>query len=174
LGAKTQAMTIAEFDHLNVEEKKKLLYQCCGSTAWVNKMLAIPVAEDLVDLFEDAEECWYSLKEEDWKEAFANHPRIGDIESLKKKFANDQFAGGEQSGVANASEQTLQALADGNRVYEEKFGYIFIVSAEGKSAVEMLGLLTARLQNKPQTEITIAMDEQNKITRLRLEKLFNS
>lgn len=167
-------MTIAEFDHLNVEEKKKLLYQCCGSTAWVNKMLTLPPAEDLVDLVEDAEECWYSVGETDWKEAFANHPKIGDLESLKKKFAHDQFAGGEQSGVSNASDQTLQALADGNKLYEEKFGYIFIVSAEGKSAIEMLGLLTARLQNKPQTEITIAMDEQNKITRLRLEKLFNS
>jgi 2-oxo-4-hydroxy-4-carboxy-5-ureidoimidazoline decarboxylase len=174
LGGKTSTMTIAEFDHLDVEERKKLLYQCCGSTAWVNKMLAVPAAEDLVDLFEDAEECWYSLAEDDWKEAFGNHPRIGDLESLKKKFANDHFAEGEQSGVSSASEQTLNALADGNKAYEEKFGYIFIVSAEGKSAVELLGLLTARLQNKPQTEITIAVDEQNKITRLRLEKLFNS
>lgn len=167
-------MTIGEFDRLNVEEKKKLLYQCCGSSSWVNKMLALPPAEDLIDLIEDAEECWYSLGESDWQEAFANHPRIGDLESLKKKFANDRFAGGEQSGVSNASDQTLQALADGNKLYVEKFGYIFIVSAEGKSAIELLGLLTARLQNKPQTEITIAMDEQNKITRLRLEKLFNS
>jgi 2-oxo-4-hydroxy-4-carboxy-5-ureidoimidazoline decarboxylase len=167
-------MTIAEFDRLNVEEKKKLLYQCCDSTAWVNKMLSTPPAEDLVDLFEDAEECWYSLTEEDWKEAFANHPRIGDLESIKKKFEGDKFASGEQSSVQHASEQTLQALAEGNRAYEAKFGYIFIVSAEGKSAVEMLGLLTARLQNKQQTEITIAMDEQSKITRSRLEKLFNS
>ena len=167
-------MTIAEFDHLDQEQKSKLLYQCCGSTAWVKKMLSMPPANDLIDLFEDAEECWYSLSEKDWREAFSHHPKIGDAESLKKKFANDQFAGGEQSGVANASEQTLQALADLNKSYEEKFGYIFIVSAAGKSAVEMLGILTARLQNKPEIEITIAMDEQNKITRLRLEKLFES
>jgi 2-oxo-4-hydroxy-4-carboxy-5-ureidoimidazoline decarboxylase len=167
-------MTIAEFDHLDRESKKKLLYQCCGSTAWVEKMLSVPPAEDLVDLLEDAEECWYVCSEADWKEAFANHPKIGDMESLKKKFAADQFVEGEQSGVSNASEQTLQALAEGNKTYEEKFGYIFIVSAAGKSAVEILGMLTARLQNKPEIEITIAMDEQNKITRLRLEKLFES
>lgn len=167
-------MTIADFDHLDKEQKKKLLYQCCGSTAWVEKMLSRPPVEDLVDLLEDAEEAWYTCSEADWKEAFSHHPKIGDLESLKKKFADDQFASGEQSSVANASDQTLQSLAEGNKTYEEKFGYIFIVSAAGKSAVEILGMLTARLQNKPEVEITIAMDEQNKITRLRLEKLFES
>lgn len=167
-------MTIAEFDHLDREMKKKLLYQCCGSTTWVEKMLNTPPADDLVDLLEDAEECWYTCKEKDWKEAFSNHPKIGDLDSLRKKYSEDQFAHGEQSLVSIASEQTLHALAEGNKTYEEKFGYIFIVSAAGKSAVEILGMLTARLQNKPETEITIAMDEQNKITRLRLEKLFES
>jgi 2-oxo-4-hydroxy-4-carboxy-5-ureidoimidazoline decarboxylase len=165
-------MTIAEFDHLDPEKKRKLLYQCCGSIAWVEKMLTIPPANDLIDLFEDAEEAWYACSEDDWKEAFSNHPKIGDIESLKKRFATDQFAGAEQSLVATSTEQTLNALAESNKLYEEKFGYIFIVSAAGKSAVEILGILTARLPNKPEEEIRIAMDEQNKITRLRLEKLF--
>jgi 2-oxo-4-hydroxy-4-carboxy-5-ureidoimidazoline decarboxylase len=167
-------MTIADFDKLDRESKKKLLFQCCGSTAWVERMLSIPPADDLIDLFEDAEEIWYTLKENDWKEAFSQHPKIGDVESLRKKFAADEFASGEQSGIVGASEQTLHALAEGNKAYEEKFGYIFIVSAAGKSAIEMVGILTARLRNKPETEITIAMDEQNKITRLRLEKLFES
>ena len=76
--------------------------------------------------------------------------------------------------MVNASDQTLQALAEGNKIYEAKFGYIFIVHAAGKSAVEMLGILTARLQNKPEIEISNAMDEQSKITRFRLEKLFES
>jgi 2-oxo-4-hydroxy-4-carboxy-5-ureidoimidazoline decarboxylase len=167
-------MTIAEFDRLDRKSKKQLLIQCCGSTAWVEKMLSISPAEDLIDLFEDAEEVWYSLKESDWKEAFSQHPKIGDVELLRRKFAADEFASGEQSGIVGASEQTLNALAEGNKAYEEKFGYIFIVSAAGKSAIEMLGILTARLRNKPETEITIAMDEQNKITRLRLEKLFEA
>src|SRR5215813_8623843 len=110
-------MTIAEFDRLNVEEKKKLLYQCCGSSAWVNKMLVLPQAEDLIDLFEDAEECWYSLGEKDWKEAFANHPHVSDLESLKKRISDDQTGHGE-SATVNASEQTLHALVEGNKTYE--------------------------------------------------------
>jgi 2-oxo-4-hydroxy-4-carboxy-5-ureidoimidazoline decarboxylase len=165
-------MTLHELNTLPVQQLKEELLKCCGSLAWVSKMLAFFPAEDLVELLEDAEEEWSKCSEEDWKEAFAHHPKIGDIESLKKKFASTAgWASGEQSGVDTASRQTLEALAKGNKEYENKFGYIFIVCATGKSADEMLGLLTTRLLNDPKDEIEIASDEQNKITKLRLEKL---
>src|SRR5689334_22201520 len=169
-----QIMTISEFDHLGLNEKKELLLQCCGSGAWVEKMIAMPPAEDLIDLFEDAEECWYQCEPDDWKEAFTHHPRIGDLESLKQKFGGDRFAGGEQSSVSAASSTTLQTLADANREYEQRFGYIFIVCASGCSATDMLEELRERLNNSPEEELQVAMDEQNKITRLRLEKLFEA
>jgi 2-oxo-4-hydroxy-4-carboxy-5-ureidoimidazoline decarboxylase len=160
-------MTIAEFDHLDIAEKKALLHSCCGSAAWVNNMLAAMPAEDLVDLLEIAEEQWYLCHEPDWREAFSHHPRIGDLQSLKEKFAE-----GEQASVKEASEQTLQQLANGNQAYEQRFGFIFIVCATGKSADEMLQLLQQRLYNNAEVEIQIAMEEQLKITKLRLEKLF--
>ena len=165
-------MTIAEFDHLELTQKKALLHQCCGSSAWVEKMIHMPPAEDLIDLFEDAEETWYECSEDDWKEAFQHHPKIGDMDALRKKFSSDHFAGDEQGSVSHAPEKTLQLLATRNREYEEKFGYIFIVCATGKSADEMLEILNSRLINDPEQEIKIAMDEQCKITRLRLEKMF--
>lgn len=150
----------------------KELTKCCGSSAWVQQMLAFVPADDMVELLEDAEEQWWKCSKDDWKEAFAHHPKIGDVESLKKKFASTAvWASGEQGGVQSASEETLKALADGNRLYEEKFGYIFIVCATGKSADEMLQLLQERLMNDPEQEIEIAADEQNKITKLRIEKL---
>lgn len=168
-------MTIAEFDHLDQEEKRALLHKCCGSTTWVNNMIAAPPAEDLVDLLEIAEEQWYACHEADWREAFSQHPRIGDVDSLKEKFAaTAQWAEGEQSSVKEASEQTLQQLAAGNQAYEQRFGYIFIVCATGKSADEMLQLLNQRLYNNPEVEIQMAMEEQLKITKLRLEKLFGT
>ena len=165
-------MTIADYDHLEASEKRFLLTQCCGSQKWVDKMIGLPPAEDLIDLFEDAEEMWYKCNEDDWKEAFTHHPMIGDIDSLRKKFSNDQFAAKEQASINDSSEKTLQALAEGNHVYQQKFGYIFIVFATGKSAEEMLEILQARLNNNPEEEIKIAMEEQNKITQLRLQNLF--
>lgn len=165
-------MTLHELNTLNQEQLKKQLTQCCGSSTWVKKMLPFIPADDIVELLEDAEEQWYQCTEEDWKEAFTHHPKIGDMEALKKKFAvTAQWASGEQSSVSQASQQIMEALAEGNRLYEEKFGYIFIVCATGRSAEKMLSVLRSRLSNKPEDEIKIAMEEQNMITKLRLEKL---
>jgi 2-oxo-4-hydroxy-4-carboxy-5-ureidoimidazoline decarboxylase len=167
------AMTIAGFDQLPTEKKKELLQQCCGSDCWVNKMIPVFPVEDLVELLEAAEEKWYECKEADWKEAFEHHPKIGDINSLKEKFANtSQWASDEQSGINSTSSEVLQKIVNANKLYEEKFGFIFIVCATGKSAQEMLHLLTERLNNTTPGEIKIAMAEQNKITKLRLEKIF--
>lgn len=167
-------MSIHELNHLPQDQLKEALFKCCGSTAWVKKMLTVFPVEDYVDLVEDAEEKWYECSEEDWKEAFTHHPKIGDIDSLKNKFASTaQWAGSEQSGVNIASEKILQQLAEGNRQYEEKFGYIFIVCATGKRADEMLAILESRLPNDPQREIEVAADQQMQITKIRLEKLLN-
>jgi 2-oxo-4-hydroxy-4-carboxy-5-ureidoimidazoline decarboxylase len=166
-------MTLHELNTLPRQQLITELTKCCGSSAWVNKMLPFFPADDLVELLEDAEEQWFKCSEEDWKEAFAQHPKIGGIDSLKTKFASTAigWASGEQSGVNIASQKTIEALAEGNKKYEDKFGYIFIVSATGKSAEEILEILESRLLNDPKEEIETAADEQNKITKLRLEKL---
>ncbi len=165
-------MTLHELNILPQPQLKEELLKCCGSATWVKMMMAYFPADDLVEILEDAEEMWYACSKEDWKEAFTHHPKIGDVESLTKKFASTaEWASGEQSSVNVASKETIEALAEGNRLYEEKFGYIFIVCATGKSADEMLDLLQSRLKNSPNEEIQIAADEQNMITKLRLEKL---
>jgi len=170
-------MTLHELNTLSRHQLIAELNKCCSSAAWINRMLPFFPADDLVELLEDAEEQWFKCSEEDWKEAFAHHLKIGDIDSLKKKFASGShpvdigWAADEQSGIDDASQQTLEALAEANKKYEDKFGYIFIVCATGKSAEEMLGILQSRLSNDPKEEIEIAADEQNKITKLRLEKL---
>jgi 2-oxo-4-hydroxy-4-carboxy-5-ureidoimidazoline decarboxylase len=167
-------MTLHELNTLPKDQLKDALFKCCGSANWVEKMLPFFPADDLVELLEDAEEQWWKCTEADWLEAFTHHPKIGDIDSLKKKFASTaQWAAGEQSGAVAASDDVLKALAEGNDQYEKKFGFIFIVCATGKSAAEMLQLLQARLPNKKEDEIEIAADEQSKITKLRLEKLLD-
>jgi 2-oxo-4-hydroxy-4-carboxy-5-ureidoimidazoline decarboxylase len=115
---------------------------------------------------------WFALTPEDWKEAFTHHPKIGDREALRARFPDThQLSEREQAGMAAASDQIIEALAQGNAAYERRFGYIFIVCAAGKSAGEMLDLLTARLQNDPVIEVRIAAEEQAKITGLRLKQL---
>ena len=163
-------MTLHEFNILPREELIGMLTNCCGSPAWVNRMLPFVPAEDLVELLEDAEEQWWLCSEEDWKEAFSHHPRIGD-KVINDSTAATEWSIDEQASVMKAPEKTLDDLARANRQYEEKFGYVFIVCATGKSGDEMLTMLETRLQNSPEVEIDLAADEQCKITKLRLEKL---
>ena len=79
-------MTIADFDHLDVAGRRRLLKQCCNSDVWVKKMLAIFPIQNLVDLLEYAEEEWYECNPAEWLEAFQSHIRIGDIGSIENNI----------------------------------------------------------------------------------------
>ncbi len=168
-------MTITDLNNLDPAPRAEALARCCGATAWVEAMNDAFPMKDEAQLFEAANVIWYGLKHEDWLEAFTHHPKIGDVTALKEKFASTaKWAEGEQGAMKQATDAVIQALAEGNAAYEQKFGYIFIVCATGKSADEMVALLQERLPNAPDKEIHIAMAEQDKITRIRLEKLLAS
>ena len=165
-------MNIAAFNALCDADARAALLSCCGSRRWADAMLARRPFASMADLLAAADAVWAGLDRADWLEAFAAHPRIGDLGGLRKKFAaTAHWSAGEQAGVAGAGEDVLRELAEGNRRYEERFGHIFIVCATGKTAAEMLRLLRARLPNEPAAELAVAAAEQAKITRLRLEKL---
>lgn len=168
-------MTLEELNTISQPQIKEELLKCCGSSTWVKMMMAYFPADSLEELLEKAEEIWYECSEDDWKEAFAHHPKIGDMASLTRKFASTaEWASGEQSGMNTATAETISALAEGNSLYEAKFGYIFIVCATGKPAEEMLALLQGRLKNNAEKEIRIAAAEQIKITKLRITKLLET
>jgi len=168
-------MIIKELNNLSKEEVKTELYRCCGSSTWIKKMVEKHPFNNKQELFNFAEKIWHECSKPDWLEAFSQHPKIGDFKSLEKKFAaTKELAGTEQAGIHHAAPEILRELANSNRIYEEKFGFIFIVYATGKNAGEMLSLLKKRLKNDFETEIKIAMEEQNKITRIRLEKLLTN
>lgn len=148
------------------------LLRCCGSSRWAEAMARERPFASAESLFAAADREWWRLGREDWLEAFRHHPKLGDQDALGARFgATRAWAASEQGGVSAAGEKALDALAAGNREYEARFGWIFIVCATGKTADEMLALLGARLENAPDDELRIAAAEQAKITRIRLEKL---
>jgi 2-oxo-4-hydroxy-4-carboxy-5-ureidoimidazoline decarboxylase len=167
-------MTLDELNAASHEEAVATLLRCCGSRHWAERMAGERPFASARALYERADDMWRAMGRKDHLQAFAAHPRIGDREALRAKFASTAaWAEGEQAGAARASNAVLDALADGNRAYEQRFGHIFIVCATGKSAEEMLALLRARLGNEPDDERDIAAEEQRKITRIRLEKLLS-
>ncbi len=167
-------MNLDQLNKLPTDEAVDALSRCCAATRWANEVAEHRPYASNAELFEAADDIWWKLDGDDWLEAFDGHPKIGDIDSLRKKYASSRsWSEGEQSGVEAASDDVLHRLAEANDEYEEKFGYIFIVCATGKSAAEMLDILEERLPNSPDDELPIAAAEQAKITRIRLEKLLD-
>ena len=165
-------MSLEQLNKSDPAVSSELLRQCCSSERWIRRLVNARPFASTVALGTAANEAWLGLDEEDYLQAFAGHPKIGDVGSLKARYANTrQLAAGEQSSVETAGEDLIEALADANTQYEEKFGFIFIVCATGKSAQEMLNLLLARLPNSRDEELVNAVEEQRKIFQLRLEKL---
>jgi allantoicase len=178
-GALTSAGLIdARVSRLNTStgvEAMKALRACCGSSAWAAQMLVERPFSAMDRILTAADEIWASLEREDWLEAFRAHPRIGETRAEKEQSAlSRRWAQEEQAASGPPSGQMAAALAAANRAYDDKFGHIFIVCATGKTPGEMLAILDERLGNDAAEELAIAAEEQRKITRLRLEKLFTT
>ncbi|KAH9532115.1 hypothetical protein CY35_19G072500 [Sphagnum magellanicum] len=152
------------------------IMSCCGSTRFATEMALVGPFSSLQSAIDSARDIWWNKVDiPGWLEAFSAHPRIGDIQALRTKFSSESsFCEGEQSSALNSSnEHILQELAELNRQYEAKFGFVFLVCASGKSSAEILSILKARFRNRPILELQIAAAEQQKITELRLAKLMS-
>jgi OHCU decarboxylase len=153
-------------------EARSEFLKCCGSTSWALHMVDQRPFGDLSELLSKADDNWRSLAAEDWLEAFRSHPKIGEKKAEHTQSDTARaWSEQEQAGTNASALETMQALADGNREYEKRFGYIFIVCASGKTADEMLAILSERLRNDTDKELHAAAEEQLKITHLRLKKL---
>jgi OHCU decarboxylase len=159
-------------NNLSEEEASTELLKCCGSQNWARRMVSSRPFGSFDELIQKAEAVWWALDRVDWLEAFRSHPKIGERKAAAKVSTESEgWSGQEQAGIQSAATQTLDELAKLNREYEEKFGFIFIVCATGKSSEEMLAILKTRIGNDLDTELPIAAGEQAKITEIRLGKL---
>jgi len=165
-------MTLSEINQLSHEQAVNTFMQCCTSSVWVERLANARPFSNEAALRDCANTVWQSLEETDYLAAFEGHPKIGDVNSLRAKYANTKALASNEQGLVNkASEQVLQRLAQGNDDYEDKFGFIFIVCATGKSAQQMSDLLQARIPNNKSQEFVNAAEEQRKIFQLRINKM---
>jgi len=166
---------IERFNHLSRVQARKALLACCGSEKWAERMLAARPFRSTAQLLEAADKTWGALGRKDWLEAFRQHPPIGGSKAdTKQSEIARQWSTDEQAAAQRAPAETLAVLAAANQAYEATFGYVFLICATGKPAEEILKSVRERLSNDPEIELQIAVEEQRKITRLRLEKLLES
>ena len=155
-------MTLDELNRLPSSRAVAEFTRCCGSSRWASAMAKARPFARFDAMVHKGGEIWDSLGKTDWLEAFAAHPRVGDLRRASG------WSAAEQSGMQTADDETKERLASLNQLYERRFGYMFIVCATGKSPGEVLALLAARISNGPNAERRIAADEHRQITGLRL------
>jgi allantoicase len=169
------AENLARFNGLPRAKAVKALLDCCGSKKWAGRLAdQRPFSSD-DELIANADKIWTQLETQEWLEAFRHQPPIGENRATARQSKTaSRWSVKEQSTAQSAGPEVLAALAAENKKYSDKFGFVFLICATGKTSQEILAALSQRLGNNPEVEMHIAAEEQRKITRLRLEKLLNS
>ena len=81
-------MILKELNTLSAEEASSWFEQCCAAKTWVYQMVKARPYSDKNALVNQAKSAWAKCSDDDYLEAFTAHPMIGDVDSLRKKFAN--------------------------------------------------------------------------------------
>lgn len=158
-------VSVQEFNDMSESRRISLLLGVCTSDTWAQRVLAGGPFDDAGTLIEHAERVLAGLSETDVDAALSGHPRIGDR-------PDNASSAREQAAVTTAGDEFRAQLALRNAEYENRFGHVYLVCASGRSAPELLVILTERLGNDPVTERRVMRAELAKINRLRLERLF--
>jgi OHCU decarboxylase len=156
------------FNELSDDEAVGALLLVCHSRHWAVQVAAQRPYTDIDALLAAADDTWMALRPEDWLEALDAHPRIGERGGKSAEFSKR-----EQVGFGAAGDDVQAAITAGNAEYEVRFGHVFLISAEGRSAEEILANLRSRLGNDPDAELRVAAEEHRRITRLRLQRLLS-
>ncbi len=170
--AAREAAALRQLNAVDAPELRALLADFCAAPSWVERVGAARPYASADALLKAAEAANHATTIDDWREAFRHHPRIGERKAEREQSATaNDLSSREQAGVQGASASEMAALAQANHAYENRFGHVFIVCASGRTSSEMLADLRERMNNDPETELQVAAREQQKITRLRLERL---
>jgi 2-oxo-4-hydroxy-4-carboxy-5-ureidoimidazoline decarboxylase len=160
------ALGLGGFNDLSERQRMHLLFGVCSSPIWARRVPAAAPFPTVEALLDRADRVLAELPDTEIDAALDGHPRIGGR-------VDNAASAREQAGVATAGDDVRAALAAGNRQYEEKFGYVYLVCASGLSAEELLAILTERLDNDSETERRVMRNELAKINRLRLQRLLS-
>jgi OHCU decarboxylase len=160
--ARRRAGAVGGLDELPDDALRARLLEVCSSPRWADLVAAARPFGAAEEVYAAGDRALAALSEVDIDQALAGHPRIGER-------SHSAASRREQSGVSG--DETLAALAEGNREYEARFGHVYLVCASGRSGEELLAVLRSRLRNDLPTERRVVREELGKINRLRLQRL---
>ena len=91
---------LERINQASTSEADSMFEDCCGSATWASMMTMMRPFESEDEILNIAAAVWNDkeiLQTDDWLEAFAAHPKIGETKATKAQFAewsaNHRFAG---------------------------------------------------------------------------------
>jgi 2-oxo-4-hydroxy-4-carboxy-5-ureidoimidazoline decarboxylase len=157
---------IAEVDSMPASQFVALVRQCVAVDRWARELADGRPYASLGNLLTRADELSTSLSDDEIHHALGDHPRIGE------RTAAGSMSAAEQSGVDSVS--LADRLLAANLAYEQRFGHIYLVCANGRDGEDLLADVATRLGNDPMAELAVVRRELGKIARLRLERILGA
>ncbi|TQN35729.1 2-oxo-4-hydroxy-4-carboxy-5-ureidoimidazoline decarboxylase [Blastococcus colisei] len=161
--------SLDDFDDEPADQAVQALRACNAAPRFAAELVAGRPYRDVDTLVTRAEEVARSLPWDEVLIALGAHPRIGDRMAGDSTEAMSSRT--EQSSMTGADDATREALLDGNRRYEDRFGHVFLIRASGRSPEEMLAELERRLGNDEDAERAEVTEQLAQITALRVKAL---
>jgi 2-oxo-4-hydroxy-4-carboxy-5-ureidoimidazoline decarboxylase len=162
-------LVLDQWNRADESAARDAMIACCGANRWAATMVSARPFNSAADLCRAADQAWRATDETDWLEAFACHPRIGERKRTRAG-QSAEWSHQEQAALGDAQERILSELAEGNALYEERFGFTYIICATGKTAEQMLAILKRRLGSDRAAELREAAEQQRQIMQIRLGK----
>lgn len=158
---------LARFNALPADAAERLLHDCCSSARFAAAVSSQRPFDSYAGLVASADRALAGLSETDLDQALAGHPRIGE-------HARSAASRREQAGAITAGAEVITALAAGNTAYEQRFGHVYLVCADGRTGPELLATLNQRMGNDAATERAVTRRELMKINAIRLDRLLRA
>ncbi|MFY1699948.1 MULTISPECIES: 2-oxo-4-hydroxy-4-carboxy-5-ureidoimidazoline decarboxylase [unclassified Solwaraspora] len=161
------------FNTLPADDVRAQLLSCCAAPDWAAAVAAARPYRDRAALAATACEQLSGLPWPQVLAAVAAHPRIGQPPSGEGREAGwsrreqAASAGGDQHGD-DAARAELVTLND---AYEQRFGYRFLIFANGRGATELAAAARRRLHHDDTAEQAVVRVELGQIAALRVGRL---
>lgn len=163
-------MNVTEFNALSRDDALSALVACAAVPAWAAQVADGRPYADTQSLLAHADRLAAAWTDDEVDAALADHPRLGENHAGTGASAD---ASAREQAALRASADPGERLAAGNRLYEQRFGRVYLVRAAGRTAAEILALLDERLGNDPATELRVVARELREICALRLAGLLD-
>jgi 2-oxo-4-hydroxy-4-carboxy-5-ureidoimidazoline decarboxylase len=161
------------FNSLPATRLTEDLLACCAAPTWGAAVAGKRPYADRDEILAAADAAARALSWDDVLVALSAHPRIG--ERATGDSAEASWSRHEQSAAAqSADDATRSELVAANRAYEERFGHVFLIFANGRTQAEILAAARERLGHDEPAERAIVADELRRIARLRLERVLDA